>query len=299
MPIIDANGTLISYERYGKQGDPVVLLIMGLGAQLTYWSPDFIDALTASGREVIAFDNRDVGLSQKWKGHHAPNAIRQMLRQRLGRPTGAPYSLKDMAKDTIGLMDALELKEVDLVGVSLGGMISQFVSAMAPERVRSFTGIMTTTGNPKHPKPNLKIMRGMIFRSAESQDMDSAVERTMRAYAAISTPGENLSTNGTLKKIMDGHKRSHYPPGFKRQMAASIESGYFIKMTKAIKAPTLVIHGSADPLVSVEGGKEIARTVPGAELMIVEGMGHDMPPRFIGDISKRVIQHMDNALVAA
>ena len=199
MQMIEANGTQLAYERYGKHGGPAVLLVMGLGAQLTYWSPEFISALTDSGREVIAFDNRDVGLSEKWSGRRAPNAIRQMLRRSLGRKTGAPYSLEDMAHDTIGLIDALELGSVDLVGVSLGGMISQFVCAMAPEKVRSFTGIMTTTGNPRHPKPKLKIMSSMVFRRTRAQDSDAAIESTMRAYAAISTPGEDLTTNGTLE----------------------------------------------------------------------------------------------------
>ncbi len=297
MPKITANNIDITYESFGKESDPTVLMIMGLGGQLTMWTDKLVDDLVDGGYRVITFDNRDIGLSHHHSGEKTPNILRQILLRRIGIKIKTPYELRDMAHDTIGLMDALKLNDVHLVGISMGGMIGQHVAAIAPERVASFTGIMTTTGNPKLPRPSRDVMGAMIRRGPQPTTRDAIIDQSVRTFGIIGTPGEDQNANGMRDRITRSFDRSYNPAGVIRQMSAIIAAGDFRKYTRRIKAPTLVIHGNRDPLVPIEGGYEIAKLVHGARMEVIDGMGHDVPPRFLPQITKLLLDHFGHTRV--
>lgn len=291
MPHVTANNIEMAYESYGDADAPTVLLIMGLGGQLTMWPDQLIEDLVAGGYHVIAFDNRDIGLSHQHKGEKPPHIIRQMLLRRLGIRLKTPYDLDDMANDTIGLMDALNLDRVHLVGISMGGMIAQHVSAMAPDRVKSLTAIMTTTGNPKLPRPSRDIMRAMIRRGPPPTTRGEIIDQSVATFTLIGTPGENHNTNGMRDRIARSYDRNYNPAGVLRQMSAIVAAGDFRAKTRRISAPTLVLHGSVDPLVPIEGGHDIAGLVHNVRMEIIDGMGHDVPPRFLPQLTQHMLDH--------
>ena len=291
MPHVTANGIQICYETFGDASAPTVLMIMGLGGQLTMWSDELIENLVAGGYRVIIFDNRDIGLSHHHTGDKSPAILRQILLRRIGIKLKTPYQLSDMAKDTIGLMEALKLDRVHLVGISMGGMIAQHVCSMVPDRVQSLTAIMTTTGNPKLPRPSGKVMQAMVRRGPPPTTREAIIDQSVATFEVIGTPGENQNTNGMRDRITRSYDRSFNPAGLARQMSAIAASGDFRKHTRAIKAPTLVLHGSEDPLVPIEGGRDIAKLVHGARMEVLEGMGHDVPPRFLPEITKHMLDH--------
>ena len=182
MQTITANGISLGYETHGDPSAPPVVLIMGLGGQLTMWPDDLVKSLVAGGYHVVLFDNRDIGLSHKHDGETPPKIIRQILLRRIGIRLKTPYTLKDMALDTVGLIDALELGPSHIVGISMGGMIGQHVSALAPDRVKSFTGIMTTTGNPKLPRPGRDVMEAMIRRGPPPTKREDIIDLSVRTF---------------------------------------------------------------------------------------------------------------------
>ena len=293
MPSITANGIEIEYETFGAATDPTVLMIMGLGGQLTMWPDKLVEDLVGGGYRVILFDNRDIGLSHHHTGEKSPSILRQIILRRIGIKLKTPYELVDMARDTLGLMDALKLDEVHLVGISMGGMIGQHVASMAPDRVKSLTAIMTTTGNPKLPRPSGNVMKAMVRRGPQSTSRDEIIDQSVATFGVIGTPGEDQNTNGMRDRITRSYDRSFNPAGVLRQMSAIVASGDFRKHTRSIKSPTLVVHGNADPLVPIEGGHDIAKLVRGARMEIMDGMGHDVPPRFLPQITKLMLDHFD------
>lgn len=292
MAQIKANGINIEYESHGEDGAPVALLIMGLAAQLAMWPKAFIDSLVSAGFRVIIFDNRDVGLSTKFEDARPPNPFLQFAARRVGVKLKAPYEITDMAADALGLMDALKIESAHVVGVSMGGMIGQHLAAAAPDRINSLTAIMTSTGNPKLPRPNREVTNVMVRRGLSPQTREATIDRSIAAFTVIGTPGEDHNTNGMRDRIAASFDRDFTPKGPARQIAAIVASGDFRKVTRQISASTLVIHGSADPLVSPESAKDIVRNVKGARLEIIEGMGHDMPPRFLPRVTELIIGHM-------
>jgi|OrbTmetagenome_3_1107373.scaffolds.fasta_scaffold04048_2 pimeloyl-ACP methyl ester carboxylesterase len=291
MPHVTANNIRIAYEEHGNPSDPVALLVMGLGGQLTMWPDALIHDLVADGYRVITFDNRDIGLSHQHNGEKSPNILRQILLRRLGIRVKTPYALIDMAHDTIGLMDALKLESAHLVGISMGGMIAQHVASLAPDRVTSLTAIMTTTGNPKLPRPSGKVMKAMVRRGPPPTERSDIIDLSVATFGVIGTPGEDHNTNGMRDRITRSYDRNYNPAGVARQMSAIVSAGDFRKHTRSVKAPTLVIHGSEDPLVPIEGGRDIAKLVHGARMEVIEGMGHDVPPRFLPEITKHMLEH--------
>ncbi|MEL7040916.1 MAG: alpha/beta hydrolase [Pseudomonadota bacterium] len=291
MPKIAANGIEIAYETYGDMSAPPVLMVMGLGGQLTMWPDKLVEDVVAGGYRVILFDNRDIGLSHHHTGEKSPGVLRQILLRRIGIRLKTPYNLLDMAKDTIALLDALKLDRVHLVGISMGGMISQHVGSLVPDRVASLTAIMTTTGNPKLPRPSSDVMKAMIRRGPQPRTRDEIIDLSVAAFGVIGTPGEDQNTNGMRDRITRSYDRSFNPTGVARQMSAIVASGDFRKYTRSIKAPTLVIHGSKDPLVPIEGGRDVAKLVRGARLEVIEGMGHDVPPRFLPQVTQHLLDH--------
>ncbi len=299
MPHITANNIQIAYEDYGNPEHPAALLIMGLGGQLTMWSDELVEDLVTGGYRVILFDNRDIGLSHHHTDEKAPGILRQIVLRRIGLKLKAPYELIDMARDTIGLMDALKLDTAHLVGISMGGMIAQHVASLSPDRVNSLTAIMTTTGNPKLPRPSGEIMKAMIRRGPQPTTRDAIIDQSVATFEVIGTPGENQNTNGMRDRITRSYDRSYHPAGLMRQMSAIVASGDFRKHTRSIKAPTLVLHGTADPLVPIEGGRDIAKLVRGARMVELDGMGHDVPPRFLPEITQNMLDHFASTKVYA
>ena len=291
MPYVTANGIKIAYETHGAESAPTVLMVMGLGGQLTMWPDELVSDFVAAGYRVITFDNRDIGLSHQHTGEAAPKILRQIVLRRIGIKLKTPYDLSDMARDTIGLMDALKLEAAHLVGISMGGMISQHVAAMAPDRVLSLSAIMTTTGNPKLPRPSGKVMSAMVRRGPPPTTRDEIIDLSVQTFGVIGTPGEDHNTNGMRDRITRSYDRNYNPAGVARQMSAIVASGDFRKRTRSVKAPTLVLHGTADPLVPIEGGRDIAKLVRGARMEELEGMGHDVPPRFLPKMTQLMLDH--------
>lgn len=297
MPLTTRADPKIAYERFGKTGAPPVIFVMGLGGQLTMWPDIMIEAVVEAGYEAILFDNRDIGLSEKMAGAKAPNVLFQTLKLRFGMKTKAPYTLHDMARDTVALMDELEIEKAHFIGVSMGGMISQLVAANHQQRVSSLTAIMTTTGNPKLPGPSRDVIRSIIRRGPPPKTRDEAIDAGVRTFSVIGTPTEDHQTNGTREKIARSYDRSYYPPGTIRQLAAILATGDFRGYLDRISAPTLVLHGTEDPLVSVQGGHDIARLVKDARLSLIEGMGHDLAPPFLDRMNREIIAHLAAAKV--
>ena len=292
MPLVNANGIEIAYESHGDAADPTILLIMGLGGQLAMWPTALIDTLVDAGHHVVTFDNRDIGLSTKHDGTRVPNLIWQVVTRRLGVKLETPYTLKDMADDAAGLMDALEIDRAHVAGVSMGGMIGQHLAAHYPGRVRTLSAIMTTTGNPNLPRPSGDVIKAVFRAGPPPTTREAIIDRSVRAFSLIGTPGEDHDTNGTRERITASYERNYSPASLRRQTAAIIASGDFRHVTRRIKAPTLVLHGSVDPLVPIEGGHDIARIVPGARMEVIDGMGHDLPPRFVPQLAGHMLDHI-------
>ena len=278
---IKANGISIELEDSGGAGKPVVLLIMGLGMQLIAWPPAMVRALTDAGYRVIRHDNRDIGLSQHFDHLGVPNLLWAMLRVRLGLAVQSPYGLKDMAADALGVLDALGVEKAHVVGVSMGGMIAQRVALAAPQRVITLTSIMSSSGARKLPQAGGKVRRVLFGRPASSAPAD-IVNHYVRLYQAIGSPGFPMAENEMRQRIEFAVKRSFHPMGTLRQMMA-IAADTDIRAAELpyITLPTLVLHGRADPLVPYPCGEDTARRIPGAKMVGIDGMGHDLAPGVI------------------
>ncbi|HAC59827.1 MAG: alpha/beta hydrolase [Parvibaculum sp.] len=276
MPQVKANGITLEYESFGPQDRETILLIMGLGAQLTMWPTELCDELVKRGYRVIRYDNRDVGLSHKFDEHGMPDMAAIFGALMAGQPAQSPYSLDDMAADAVGLLDALGVKQAHIAGASMGGMIAQLVAANHPERTLSLTSIMSTTGNPEVPQGKPEAM-AVLMTPAPEGDIPAAIERGILAWNTIGSPGYRTDDETLRQWVTRDVNRSLYPVGTARQMAAIVANGDRREKLKNIKVPAVVLHGVDDPLVPVEGGRDTAKSIPGAELREVPGMGHDFP----------------------
>jgi pimeloyl-ACP methyl ester carboxylesterase len=286
--IARANGIDICYEIFGEPTAEPMLLIMGLGAQMVLWDDAFCEKLAARGFRVIRFDNRDIGQSQKMSGGKRLTARELLLLRFLRIPVAAPYKLIDMARDTTGLMDALGIKSAHLVGASMGGMIAQEIAISFPERVRSLTSIMSTTGNPKVPGPT-KEAAAMLMAPppATKEEYFARFAQTWKILRVGSFPEDEALDPSRAARI---YSRGLNPAGVGRQLRAILASGSRKARLRNVTAPTLVIHGTVDPLVRPEGGIDTAASIPGAKLVMIEGMGHATPipmwPQIIGAIAE-------------
>ncbi len=292
------NGINIEYDVHGPDDGTPLLLIMGLGAQLTRWAPAFYEKLIARGFRVIRFDNRDVGLSEKSSGAPTVESVVGALMQ--GQKPDIPYTLDDMAADAVGVLDHLGIQRAHIVGASMGGMIGQLVAAEYSERVLSFTAIFTSTGNPAVPPATQAAMAVLITRAPDpTQDMEAYLDQMIRNARTIGSPGYPFDEKAVRERLRTDALRSYWPSGVGRQLAAVLASGDRRAKLSKIKAPVVVVHGDADPLVSVEGGKDLAANIPGAELRIIAGMGHDLPPALYDTLADAISRAVERASVSA
>jgi pimeloyl-ACP methyl ester carboxylesterase len=290
MPQVTANGLSIEFDERGDPDAPVVLLVMGLGAQMVLWPAGFCDLLAERGFRAIRFDNRDIGLSEKLDREPVPD-IQQVVQGLIsGKPVEVPYLLGDMAADTVGLMDALDVSSAHVVGASMGGMIAQIVAAHYPDRVRTLTSIMSTSGRMDLPQGKPEAMQALLTMPP-GNDKASVAEHSVRLAKIIGSPDYPVSDEALRQFAEMLYDRSYYPAGPARQYAAVLASGSRDAMLPDISAPTLVIHGDADPLLPVEHGQDTAQLVPGARLEVIEGMGHNLPPQLYEKFADMIASH--------
>lgn len=293
-----ANGVSIAYEDKGPREAPVILLVMGLGGQLTMWPDEFVDALNAHGFRTIRYDNRDVGLSTRFDTAGVPNLKWMFVKAAIGLPVRPAYTLADMAADGMALLDHLGIKRAHVVGASMGGMISQHIAARYPDHVLSLTSIMSTTGNRRLPRANREAMQVLANRPM-SGDKEDMIAYSVRAARVIGSPGYPATEERLQRRVRSDFERGWYPQGVARQMAAIVADGDRRAMLKDIKAPTLVIHGEADPLVPIAGGRDTAENIAGARLLTIPGMGHDLPLALVDTLADAIAAHARSVTVAA
>jgi pimeloyl-ACP methyl ester carboxylesterase len=271
------------YETIGDPSDAPLLMVMGLGMQLIHWDRELCELLAERGFHVIRFDNRDTGLSTKIRGP-VPNVMRLMA----GMPAQVPYVLRDMAGDTFGLLDHLGIERAHVVGASMGGMIGQTLAIERPERVLSLASIMSTTGDRRAGMPKLRVWSLMMRRAP--QERDAYVRYFVKVFRMIGSPAYRIDEERSRELAAATYDRSHYPAGTARQLAAILASGSRTAALRQLDVPTVVIHGESDPLVPLRAGLATARAIPGAELITIPGMGHDLPrelwPTFVDAIAK-------------
>lgn len=273
MAQIQANGIAIEVETTGKPSDPPIVLIRGLGTQLIQWPAKFVQRLVDRGFQLVMFDNRDVGLSQKFESAGTPDLAALMS----GEAEPA-YQLTDMAEDVRGVLDVLEIESAHIVGMSMGGMIAQLVALARPERTRSLVSIMSSSGRPDLPPPSPEAAAALTSRPERPDDRDSVIEHGMKTRRVFGSPGFPTDDAELRRQVGAAYDRCHYPQGVARQLAAVLMGGSRVEQLKTITVPTLVIHGADDPLVPAEGGRDTAKNIPGARIEIIEGMGHEISP---------------------
>ena len=284
-----ANGIELCYDTFGDANAPPLVLIMGLAAQMIAWDDEFCGGLAARGYRVIRFDNRDVGLSTKLSQHGKPDVAALLQQAAQGKPVAAPYTLLDMAADTLGLMDALGIRAAHIVGASMGGAIAQTLAIHHPERVRTLISIMSTTGDPSVPPPAPEALA--VLLAPRPVEREAYFQNYLRTWAVLRGPGFPLDEARDLERAARNFERGLHPDGVARQLAAIIASGSRKEALRAVRVPTLVIHGDADPLVRVEGGIDTANAVPGARLLVIKGMGHALPISMWPQIIEAIAGH--------
>jgi pimeloyl-ACP methyl ester carboxylesterase len=293
MPIARSNGVEIAWEETGpKEGKPI-LLIMGLGVSLVFWDEEFCDLLAASGHRVIRLDNRDVGRSTKLDHLGVPNVQQAMMAMMMRQPIEAPYRLSEMAGDAIGLLDELGVSRAHVVGASMGGMIAQTMAIEHPERVATMTSIMSTTGDPTLPQAKPEAMATLL--TPPPSDREGYLKRATEVWKIIGSPGFPFDEARVLRRAGEHFDRGYHPPGVARQLVAILASGDRTAKLGSIRAPTLVIHGADDPLVPAAAGRATAKAIPGAELLEIPGMGHDLSRETWATIADAIAAHVARA----
>jgi pimeloyl-ACP methyl ester carboxylesterase len=281
-------GIELCYERFGDPADPPLLLVMGLGMQMVHWPLGLIAELVQRGHHVVRFDNRDRGRSTHVR--MPPPSLTRLLTRRFGADQ---YMVEDMALDTAGLIDALELDAVHVVGVSMGGMIAQTLAATRPRRVRSLVSIMSTTGSRRVGQPKPRVYAALL--GAPPRERAGYVAHQLRMLTAIGAPGDLLDTPEGRALLGDAYDRDPDVAATARQLAAIIASGNRTHMLRTISAPTLVIHGDKDPLIPPSGGRATARAIPGARFTLVPDMGHGLPERLWPLLIDAIAEHVAGA----
>lgn len=291
MPKASANGIELEYDEHGDSGDPPILLIMGLSAQMTMWREEFVAELVEPGFRVIRFDNRDIGLSSFFDDAGVPDLAGALATGQLPPPA---YSLEDMADDAAGLLDALGIGAAHIVGASMGGMIAQTFAIRYPQRTLSLCSIMSTTGHPEVGQPDPALV-GELFMAVPPTNAEEAEEAGLQATALIGSPGYPADEARVRAYARSAFERSNHPEGVARQMLAIVHQADRTKALGELTVPTLVIHGAADPLVAPSGGRATAAAVPGAELWMQDGVGHDIPPALYAETAERIVANIRKA----
>jgi pimeloyl-ACP methyl ester carboxylesterase len=275
MPQAKANGIDIEYESFGRDGDPLVLLIMGFGAQLIFWPEPLCEGLAARGFRVVRFDNRDIGKSTHLAGLAAPDARKVLAEVMAGGRPEVPYTLDDMAEDAVGLMDALGVARAHVVGASMGGMIAQLVAINHPERTKSLVSIMSTTGRRDLPTGDREAL-STLFQPPNSSSREDLIEMSILVQKTLASPGFPATDAEIRATAVRRTDRAPYDPaGLARQSAALIAAPPRNVLLSKVRCPTLVLHGDADLVVPAAAGDDTAQSIPGAELIVVPGMSHD------------------------
>jgi pimeloyl-ACP methyl ester carboxylesterase len=286
MTTVRANGITIEVQETGPRDAPVILMIMGLGMQLVAWPDSLCDGLAARGFRVVRFDNRDVGLSSRMPSAGPVTTTTMMARAFFRLPVRPPYSLNDMARDAIGVLDGLGIAAAHLVGASMGGMIAQIIAAEHPDRAKSLTSIMSS---PAMLTPRPRVLRALL--RPRPRDKDMAIRRMTEFFRLVGGSAYPPSDSELRAKVNRSVHRSYRPDSFTRQLLAIRTAPSRVRMLRHVRAPTLVLHGSDDPLVPVEGGKLTAAAIPGARLRIVTGMGHFLPEALVPLLIDEVAGH--------
>ena len=286
----------IAFEEFGEPGDPAMLLVMGLGVQMLGWDDELCRMLAAEGFRVVRFDNRDVGRSTRYDGP-APDWAALAS----GNGSSATYLLDDMADDAVKLLDHLGIEAAHLVGASLGGMIAQTLAIRHPERVPSLASIMSTTGDRSVGQPHPEAL-GALFNPPPN-DREGIAEWAVQNWSVIGSPAYEADEEALRKRARASFDRGYNPRGVGRQLAAIIASGDRTPALRELSLSSLVIHGEEDPLIDVSGGKATAAAIPGADLTLIAGMGHDLPrqlwPRFVEEIVANTQRAAERATAAA
>lgn len=280
----------ITYDTFGNPSNPPILLIMGLGTQMIFWNEDFCKELARRGYWVVRFDNRDVGLSSKFDEAGIPDVMGMIQSAQTGDTIEeVPYTLLDMANDAIGLLNGLKIKSAHIIGVSMGGMIAQTIAIHYPERVKTLTSIMSSTGDPELPPPEPDALAVIV--TPPPSDRTEYIEQSVQSWRVLNGSKYPLDEEYIRKYSARAFDRSYYPVGTTRQLAAILASGSRKEALKSVNLPTLVIHGDADPLVPIEAGKDTAKSVPGAKFVVIEGMGHNIPVQVAPHIIDAIVEH--------
>jgi pimeloyl-ACP methyl ester carboxylesterase len=276
-------GIDIAYERFGDPDAPVVLLIMGVAAQSIHWPETFCQTLVDRGLQVVRFDNRDSGLSTHLSDAPPPNLPAAMA----GDLSSVTYTLSDMAADAVGLLDALGVERAHVVGGSMGGAIGQTMAIEHPGRVRSLASMMSTTGNMAVGQPSPEVLRE-IFAGPRAVTRDDVIQQALRIRRVVGSPGYPNDEHEIAEIAGRAYDRAHDPMGTARQAVATVASGDRTDRLRSLAIPTLVVHGLADRMCDASGGRATAEAIPGAELALIEGMGHDLPPGLRVPLATRI-----------
>ncbi|TXJ06703.1 MAG: alpha/beta hydrolase [Acinetobacter sp.] len=288
------NQLSLHVEIGGNPQHPTILLIMGLGAQMLFWPDAFCKQLIDAGYQVIRFDNRDIGLSSKirQKGKRL-NTFKLMGRFSLGlKNNGAPYNLYDMAEDVSLLIDALQLKHVNVIGASMGGMIAQILAAKYPEKVQKLGLLFTSNNQPLLPPPFPKQLMSLIARP-EQRDAEGIIRHSVKVFNTVGSAGfiNQIEAAATARKL---YHRSYYPAGILQQFLAILCTGSLLPLDKHIQQPTIVVHGRKDRLLPPSHGRAVAKAIKNAQFELIDGMGHDLAPYFIPTLVQHFVQHFNH-----
>lgn len=280
----------LAYQSIGRDTDPALLLVMGLGGQLIHWPDEVVERLCQQGFRVIRFDNRDVGLSNWVATAPAINLTYEALRYRLGLSVAAPYGLRDMARDALGLLDSLKIERAHVLGASMGGMIAQHMADLAPERVQSLTLVMTSSGAQGLPAPSSELLNLLAKREAPNRAI--ALEQQADLLAALGSPAVSDDRQLLLQQAQVAYDRAFNPEGVQRQLLAILAEPSRVELLNRLQVPTLVVHGTADPLLPVMHGVHVAAHIKGSELRLIPGLAHRFQDAFKEPLLAAVLPHL-------
>ncbi|MBL8275287.1 MAG: alpha/beta fold hydrolase [Pelomonas sp.] len=300
---LSCNGVRLEVEVHGPDDGEPLLMIMGLGMQLVAWPDGFVEQLVDRGFRVIRFDNRDVGLSESFDRLGVPNIPVAALLHTFGLPVKAPYQIADLARDAVGVLDALGIARAHVCGASMGGMIAQHLGFAHGQRLKSLTLMMTTSGHRSLPKESLKVRRAMLSRprpaSTPEQKFENVLDHYVRLYGVIGSPGYPPEPAALRQRISQVVKRSFRPQAVARQLVAIAADTHRAERLPRITVPTLVLHGEGDPLIPVAAAHDLARRIPGARLDTPPGWGHDLPEALWPRLATAIATHAAQGAPAA